>query len=131
MTGSIVTRLFRVSFGLYIIVAILLNILLVGREYVDTRATIQRELETYQGVFGAALADALWSMDRDKLDAIASGIVAVPEITSLRVIDPANGDVFVSASNRDGAIAISHDGAIGHEDAVSHAGRDGGDRIAT
>jgi signal transduction histidine kinase/CheY-like chemotaxis protein len=131
MTGSIVTRLFRVSFGLYIIVAILLNILLVGREYVDTKATIQRELETYQGVFGAALADALWSMDRDKLDAIASGIVAVPEITSLRVIDPANGHVFVSASNRDGAIAISHDGAIGHEDAVSHAGRDGGDRIAT
>jgi signal transduction histidine kinase/ActR/RegA family two-component response regulator/HPt (histidine-containing phosphotransfer) domain-containing protein len=125
MTGSIVTRLFRVSFGLYIIVAILLNILLVGREYVDTKATIQRELEMFQGVFGAPLADALWSMDRDKLDAIASGIVAVPEITSLRVIDPANGHVFVSAFNRDGAIAISHDDAIGDE------GRDGGDQMAT
>ena len=44
MTRSIVTRLFRVAFGLYIIVAILLNILLVVREYVDTKATIQREL---------------------------------------------------------------------------------------
>ena len=110
MTGSIVTRLFRVAFGLYIIVAILLNILLVAREYVDTRATIQRELEMYQGVFGAALADALWSMDRVKLDAIASGIVAVPEITSLQVTDPANGHVFVSATNRDGAITLSHDG---------------------
>jgi signal transduction histidine kinase/CheY-like chemotaxis protein len=119
MTGSIVTRLFRVAFGLYIVVAILLNILLVGREYVDTKATIQRELETYQGVFGAALADALWSMDRDKLDAIAGGIVAVPEITALRVIDPANGHVFVSAVNRDGAIA------------VSHAGQDRDDRQAT
>jgi len=149
MTGSIVTRLFRVAFGLYIIVAILLNILLVAREYVDTKATIQRELEMYQGVFGAALADALWSMDRDKLDAIASGIVAVPEITSLRVIDPTNGHVFVSAFNRDGAIALSHagatshDGAISHEGvigpdgatsyggAIGHAGRDNGDRMAT
>ena len=83
---------------------------MVAREYVDTKATIQRELAMYQGVFGAALADALWSMDRIKLDAIASGIVAVPEITSLEVIDPANGHVFVSAFNRDGAISISHGG---------------------
>ncbi len=112
MTGSIVTRLFRVAFGLYIVVAILLNILLVAREYVDTKATIQRELGTYQSVFGAALADALWSMDRDKLDAIASGIVAVPEITSLRVIDPANGHVFVNAVNRNGVVAISHNGTV-------------------
>src|SRR5580700_11059042 len=113
MTGSIVTRLFRVAFGLYIIVAIFLNILLVGREYVDTKATIQRELEMYQGVFGVALADALWSMDRDKLDAIAGGIVALPEISSLQVTDPANGHVFVSAFNRDGAVSISHQGQDG------------------
>jgi hypothetical protein len=124
MTGSIVTRLFRVAFGLYIIVAILLNILLVGREYVDTKATIQRELEMYQSVFGAALADALWSMDRDKLDAIAGGIVAVPEITSLRVTDPANGHVFVSAFNRDGVITTSREGGF------SHAGQDDGDPMA-
>jgi signal transduction histidine kinase/AmiR/NasT family two-component response regulator len=110
MTGSIVTRLFRVAFGLYIVVAILLNILLVAREYVDTKATIQRELEMYQGVFSPELADALWSMDRGKLDAIASGIVAVPEITTLRVTDPANGHVFVGAFNRGGTISISHEG---------------------
>jgi signal transduction histidine kinase/CheY-like chemotaxis protein/HPt (histidine-containing phosphotransfer) domain-containing protein len=113
MTTSIVSRLFRVAFGLYIVVAVLLNILLVVREYVDTKATIQRELEMYQGVFGAALADALWSMDRDKLDAIASGIVAVPEIAALLVIDPANRHVFVSAFNRDGTVSVSHEGPDG------------------
>ncbi len=131
MTGSIVTRLFRVAFGLYIIVAIFLNILLVGREYVDTKATIQRELEMYQGVFGAALADALWSMDKTKLDAIAGGIVAVPEITAIRVIDPANGHVFVSAFNRDGAITIGHEGRTNPDAAIGHAGQDNSDREAT
>ena len=97
MTGSIVTRLFRVSFGFYVIVAIILNILLVVQVYVDTKATIQRELEMYQGVFDSSLASALWAMDIDKLDAIAGGIVAIPEITALRVSDPVNGHLFVSA----------------------------------
>ncbi len=110
MAGSIVTRLFRVAFGFYVVIAIILNILLVAREYVDTKATIQRELEMYQGVFGANLAAALWAMDIDKLDAIASGIVAIPEITGLRVSDPANGRLFVSALNLDGTLAIDHEG---------------------
>ncbi|WP_158932113.1 ATP-binding protein [Acidisphaera sp. S103] len=110
MTASIVTRLFRVAFGFYVIVAVILNILLVAREYVDTKTTIQRELQMYQRVFGPALADALWSMDIGKLDAIAGGIVAVPQITGLRVTDPVNGHIFVNAINRDGAVAIDHDG---------------------
>ncbi len=110
MTGSIVARLFRVAFGFYIILAIVLNILLGVREYVDTKATIQRELEMYQAVFAGPLADALWAMDIDKLDAIASGIVAIPEITALRVSDPITGHVFVSAFNRDGTAAIDHKG---------------------
>jgi len=109
MTGSIVNRLFRVAFGWYVIVAIILNTLLVGQVYVDTKATIQRELAMYQGVFDTSLATALWAMDTDKLDAIAGGIVAIPEITGLRIIDPVNGHLFVSAFNRDGAIAIDHD----------------------
>ncbi len=65
----------------------------------------------YRGVFGAALAERpVRSMDQDKLDAIASGIVALPEINSLRVTDPANGHVFVNAFNRDGVVSISHRG---------------------
>ena len=110
MTGSIVSRLFRVAFGFYVIVAIILNILLVARVYFDTKATIQRELAMYQGVFDSSLATALWAMDTGKLDAIASGIVAIPAITALRITDPVNGHLFVSAFRRDGAIAIDHDG---------------------
>jgi signal transduction histidine kinase/CheY-like chemotaxis protein/HPt (histidine-containing phosphotransfer) domain-containing protein len=110
VTGSIVTRLFRVAFGFYVIVAIILNILLVVQEYVDTKATIQRELAMYQRVFDTALASALWAMDMGKIDAIAGGIVAIPEITGLRVVDPVNGHLFVSAFNRGGSIAIDHDG---------------------
>ncbi|MEA2737535.1 MAG: hypothetical protein QOH05_842, partial [Acetobacteraceae bacterium] len=113
MTRSIVARLFRVAFGFYIIVAIILNILLVGQEYFDTKATIQRELAMYQGVFETSLATALWAMDADKLDAIAGGIVAIPEITGLRVTDPVNGHLFVCAFNQDGAITIDHKGREG------------------
>jgi len=107
--GSIVNRLFRVAFGFYIIVAIILNTLLVVQEYVDTKAAIQRELAMYQQVFETSLADALWSMDTGKLDTIAGGIVAIPEITGLRVTDPVNGHLFVSALNQDGTTAIALD----------------------
>jgi signal transduction histidine kinase/ActR/RegA family two-component response regulator len=100
--------LFRVAFGYYVIVAIILNVLLVAQVYVDAKATIGRELTMYQGVFESTLATALWSMDNGKLDAIASGIVAIPEITALRVIDPVNGHVFVSAFNRDGNVTLDH-----------------------
>jgi len=110
VAGSIVTRLFRVAFGCYIIVAIILNVLLVVQEYANTEATIQRELVMYQGVFDTSLANALWAMDIDKLDAIAGGIVAIPEITALRVIDPVNSHLFVSAFSGDDGIAIEHDG---------------------
>ena len=108
MTRSIVSRLFRVSFGLYVIVAIGLNVLLVVQEYAGTKATVQRELEMYQAVFAAPLADALWNMDTKKLDAIASGIVAIPEINAVRITDPANGHLFVSAFNWNGTIAVIH-----------------------
>jgi len=110
VTGSIVNRLFRVAFGFYVIVAIILNALQVGQVYVDTRATIQRELAVYQQAFESSLATALWTMDTDRLDAIAGGIVAIPEITGLRISDPVNGHVFVRAFNRNGEIAVVHDG---------------------
>jgi signal transduction histidine kinase/CheY-like chemotaxis protein len=110
VTGSIVTRLFRVAFGFYIVVAVILNVLLVVQVYADTKETIQRELTMYQGVFDNSLATALWAMDIGKLDAIAGGIVAIPEITGMRVTDPVNGHLFVSAFNRDGAIALDHNG---------------------
>ena len=110
MTGSIVNRLFRVAFGYYVIVAIILNILLVVQLTIDTKATIRRELEMYQGVFETTLAAALWTMDIGKLDAIANGIVAIPEITGLRVTDPVNGHVFVSALNCDGTVVLDRGG---------------------
>ena len=108
MTRSIVTRLFLVAFGCYVLVAIFLNVLLVVQEYADTKATVQRELKMYQAVFAAPLADALWNMDTKKLDAIAAGIVAIPEINAVRITDPLNGHVFVSAFNWGGHIAVDH-----------------------
>jgi signal transduction histidine kinase/ActR/RegA family two-component response regulator/HPt (histidine-containing phosphotransfer) domain-containing protein len=102
VTGSIVNRLFRVAFGFYVVVAILLNVLLVAQVYVETKATIRRELAMYQGVFETSLANALWAMDTGKLTAIADGIVAIPEISAVRLTDPANGHVFVSAFKHDG-----------------------------
>ena len=110
MTGSIVSRLFRTAFGFYVIVAIILNTMLVVQEYSDTKATIQRELATYQAVFEGPLATALWAMDLGRLDAIAGGIVAVPEITAVQVSDPVNGHLFVTAFDRESAIPLDHGG---------------------
>ncbi|BAE50630.1 sensor histidine kinase [Paramagnetospirillum magneticum] len=94
---SIATRLFRTSFALYVVAAVVLTGLLVVGEFLSTRATLQRELTTDQRAFDTALAGALWAMETDKLDSIVAGMVAIPEIAGVRVFDPATGHLFVIA----------------------------------
>lgn len=94
---SIATRLFRASFAIYVVAAIILTALLVVGEFVSTRATLQRELVTDQRAFDTALASALWAMDIGKLDSIVAGMVEIPEIVGVRVADPITGRLFVIA----------------------------------
>ena len=71
---SIATRLLRVSFEYYVVIAIILTALVVWGEYLSTTSALRREIANYQHVFEAPLANALWAMDTSKVSSISKGM---------------------------------------------------------
>lgn len=56
-------------------------------EYQHTRGMIQAELASTERTFYPALATALWELNNEQLQAIQRGLVDLPIITSMRVVD--------------------------------------------
>lgn len=108
-TPSITGRLFRVAFQYYVIIAVALTGLLVVGEYLSARSALRDEMRTYQQAFTGPLGAALWAIDTNRLDAIAAGIVEIPAVVGIRISDPANGHVFVTATTHRGNIRIGRD----------------------
>jgi diguanylate cyclase (GGDEF)-like protein len=106
---TIVGRLLRAAFTLYLAVALSLTLALVAGAYVLTRSMIERELRQDAEIFAPTLAVALWSMDDIKLETVVRGMVGLPAIGGLRIVDPRTGHVFVVATKRFGDATILHD----------------------
>lgn len=94
---SVAHRFFRRAFGYFIVFAVLLTLVLVGETVWQARENLKNELAIYQRSFEKSLASALWSMDRDKLESIVKGIVEIPDIKGVRIVDPASGALIVQA----------------------------------
>ncbi len=91
---SIATRLLRVSFEYYVVIAIILTALVVWGEYLSTTSALRREIANYQHVFEAPLANALWAMDTSKVSSISKGMVEIPDISAVRVSDLTTGHLY-------------------------------------
>ena len=92
---SVAQRFFRCAFGRFIAFAVLLTLILIGETLWQSRESLKGELAIYQRVFEKSLASALWSMDQDKLESIASGIAEIPDIMAVRIVDPVSGRPLV------------------------------------
>jgi diguanylate cyclase (GGDEF)-like protein len=92
---AVLDRLFIRAFGVYVIFAVVLTLVLVAEVVLSARAQLQQELSGHEQVFQRALARALWDMDVAQLDALARGALDVPVIERVRITDPASGRVFV------------------------------------
>lgn len=94
---SVARRFFVRAFSLFIIFAVLLTLVLVGETFWLARNNLQKELGIYQRTFEKALAAALWAMDREKLDSIVRGIVEIPDIQGVRILDPNSGAPIIES----------------------------------
>lgn len=94
---TIARRFFRRAFGIFIAFAVLLTLILVVETLWTARDNLKNELAIYQRTFEKSLASALWSMDREKLESIAKGIVEIPDINGVRITDPLTGTVLVES----------------------------------
>ncbi len=95
--NSIAARLFRVSFFLYIGVAALVAVTQIGEEVLRSRNSVVRELEIFSGSFEGSLARTLWSMDDQEMWEIVQGLLTIPEIVGVKVLDHHDRIPFAAA----------------------------------
>jgi diguanylate cyclase (GGDEF)-like protein len=94
---SVVGRFFRQAFSLFIAFAALLTSILVAETLWLARNDLQQDLKIYQRTFEKSLAAALWAMDEEKLNSIARGIIEIPDIKGVRILDPYSGKLLIES----------------------------------
>jgi len=85
VNASISKQLFRLVFSLYCIIAIIVTAVQVITEYRYTQHSIQKELQSYQRIFGPVLAKALWDLDKGQVNDIINGLSQVPVIVGVKI----------------------------------------------
>lgn len=98
-TRSLSWQLLKAVLSIYFAITLLVTFTQMGIEYLHTRQTIQSELISVERTFSPALATALWELNTEQLDALQQGIVDLPIISTMRLID-ANGRELIKESAR-------------------------------
>lgn len=88
-------KLFRAAFMLYLGAAVLITGAFVVEAWYSERDGLERELSIYQLTLEEALAAPLWSIDLEAAQSIAVGIMKIPEIAEVRILDHTGTREFV------------------------------------
>ncbi len=115
--SQIAVRLIRVTFGLYVLVASLIAGGQIAQEYLGSLRSVQRELTIYAGGFENGLGSALWALDTEELQSIVAGMMRIPGIAGVKVVDHRrNRTLAVTGAVLDGdgtAAWYGHNGRLG------------------
>ncbi len=84
---SIAGRLFRIIFGAYFIVTLLLTCVQLIAEYRDTETRVAAEIKAMQQTFGPGIANAMWRYEDDVLLGILRGIKELPIVVGVTIED--------------------------------------------
>ncbi|MCP4755548.1 MAG: HAMP domain-containing protein, partial [Proteobacteria bacterium] len=82
---SIATHLMKVVFGLYFIVAISVTITHMVAEYYHTKDNVFLELKQFQKTFQQGIADGLWNVQSNAVEAMLAGMLTVPSIVGVKL----------------------------------------------
>jgi len=97
MNHSIGFTLLRGVFSIYIIVAILVTLAHMATEYFNVKKMIENDLILYQTTYETPLSDALWDVDENRIKTIIDGVIKLPSITSVQILDTDNN--IIAARN--------------------------------
>ena len=100
---SIVNKLFKIVFGIYFSITIILTISQMVSEYVESEKNIIEELKDVQKAFDQGLAEAMWVQAHEQAEILAKGLLNIPVIRGIEIIEENNlkiqvGDFFKSFS---------------------------------
>ena len=92
-------QLLKAVLSIYFAITLLVTLMQMGIEYLYTRSTIQGELAKIEHTFSPALATALWEINTEQLEALQQGIVDLPAISSMRIIDARGHELLKESEN--------------------------------
>jgi PAS domain S-box-containing protein len=82
---SLTGRLFKLVFGGYVILAIVVTIIQLSLEYSAIRTTIARDLVSLGNSFSGGATNAMWEMDRPMVQTMARGIAQSSIVTGVKI----------------------------------------------
>jgi two-component system, sensor histidine kinase len=88
-------RLFKLVFGWYLVLAIVVTCVQLGLEYASIRSTISSDMVALGRSFSPGVSDAIWTYDRTLLDSLAMGIRQTAIITGVK-IENRSGEIIAS-----------------------------------
>lgn len=80
-------QLLKSVLSIYFIITLVVTLTQMAIEYIHARDMIQSELASTERTFYPALSTALWELNAEQLEAIQRGIIGLPTISSLRIVD--------------------------------------------
>jgi diguanylate cyclase (GGDEF)-like protein len=87
-------KMMRIVFSLYLVVALVITSIHFIAEYRTTQTDILNELEALENTFHTPLATTLWQMSDLQLKALAQGLISMPIIEGIDIINPAGKAVL-------------------------------------
>lgn len=88
LKDSIATRLLKVVFSFYLILATTVTVTHMVAEYMHTRNLVLQELVILEKTFQPSLEQALWEMNKAQLDSTLKGIMELPNIVGVKIVTP-------------------------------------------
>jgi len=85
--NALASQMLRGVFGVYLFIAIAVTGVHMLAEYFNTEDSIYQEMEQIHETFESGLAQSLWNMDDDQSRAIPQGILNLPIITRVQLLD--------------------------------------------
>ncbi len=82
---SLAGRLFKLVFGWYLLLAILVTGVQLGLEYSSIRTTISSDLVALGRSFAPGVSDAMWTYDLALLDSLAKGVAQTAIVTGVKI----------------------------------------------
>ncbi len=109
---SISTKLLKVVFSLYFLVALAVTMVHMVAEYYNTKDTVMEDLMVFEQTFKHAMATEVWNVDDEALESITRGVLEVPIIVGLKIIDTDDEEVAAKGAILDNGISyiIGKDG---------------------
>ena len=100
--NSIATKLLRVVFSFYLVIAIGVTMVHMVMEYRHQKDDIINGLEGIQKTFEQGIALDMWQLNQESLSSTIEGMLKLPVVVGVRIQDAKDADIAF------GCISLSH-----------------------